>query len=57
MQIDIDGRMLCLRYPMDVNLKGDASQTLAALMPLLDRKRDRSWQKKIDEGRQATGGR
>ena len=34
-QIDIDGRLLSLRYPMDVNLKGDAKQTLAALMPLL----------------------
>ena len=35
MQIDIDGRLLSLRYPMDVNLKGDAQQTLAALVPLL----------------------
>ncbi len=34
-QIDIDGRLLSLRYPMDVNLKGDAKQTLAALMPLI----------------------
>ncbi len=43
-QIDVDGRMLRLRYPMEVNLKGDARETLQALMPLLDRKRDRSWQ-------------
>ena len=48
-QIDRDGRMLSLRYPMEVNLKGDSRQTLAALMPLLDRKRDRSWQDKITE--------
>src|SRR3954468_18858682 len=40
-QIDIDGRMLSLRYPMDVCLKGDSRETLQALMPLLDRKRDR----------------
>ena len=33
-QIDIDGRLLSLRYPMDVNLKGDAKQTLQALIPL-----------------------
>src|SRR5205814_168859 len=48
-QIDIDGRMLSLRYPMSVNLKGDAKQTLAELIPLIDRKRDRSWQNKIIE--------
>src|SRR5207302_3718964 len=48
-QIDRDGRMLSLRYPMEVNLKGDAKETLAALMPMLDRKRDRSWQNKIIE--------
>jgi pyruvate dehydrogenase (quinone) len=46
-QIDIDGRMLSLRYPMEVNLKGDARETLQTLMPLIDRKRDRSWQNKI----------
>jgi len=49
-QIDIDGRMLSLRYPMDVNLKGDAKETLQALMPMLDRKRDRSWQRTIMDG-------
>jgi pyruvate dehydrogenase (quinone) len=49
-QIDIDGRMLSLRYPMDVNLKGDTKETLQALLPMLDRKRDRSWQNKIVEG-------
>ena len=46
-QIDNDGRMLSLRFPMDVNLKGDSKQTLQALIPLLDRKRDRSWQEKL----------
>ena len=46
-QIDIDGRLLSLRYPMDVNLKGDAQQTLEALIPLLQRKTDRDWQEKI----------
>jgi pyruvate dehydrogenase (quinone) len=48
-QIDIDGRLLSLRYPMEVNLKGDAKQTLAALMPLIQQKSDRSWQEKIIE--------
>ncbi len=46
-QIDIDGRLLSLRYPMDVNLKGDAKQTLQALVPLLRRKEDRSWQEAV----------
>ena len=30
-QIDIDGRALGLRYPMEVNLTGDAAETLRAL--------------------------
>ena len=48
-QIDIDGRLLSLRYPMDVNLKGDAKQTLAVLIPLIERKTDRAWQNRIIE--------
>jgi pyruvate dehydrogenase (quinone) len=48
-QIDIDGRLLSLRYPMEVNLKGDAKQTLAALIPLIKRNNDRSWQGRIIE--------
>ena len=28
-QIDIDGRMLGIRYPMEVNLKGDAARRCA----------------------------
>jgi pyruvate dehydrogenase (quinone) len=46
-QIDIDGRLLSLRFPMDVNLKGDARQTLQALIPLITRKSDRAWQKTV----------
>ena len=34
---------------MDVNLKGDAQQTLEALIPLLQRKTDRGWQETIIE--------
>src|SRR5204862_633010 len=48
-QIDIDARMLSLRYPMDVKLQGDARLTLRALLPYLARKQDRSWQSKIIE--------
>ncbi|MDQ6659656.1 MAG: thiamine pyrophosphate-requiring protein, partial [Chloroflexota bacterium] len=47
-QIDIDPRMLGLRYPMELNLIGDSVQSLQALIPLLKRKEDRSWRKKIE---------
>ena len=46
-QIDIDGANLSLRYPMEYNMIGDSAATLAALLPLLDRKEDRSWQERI----------
>ena len=49
MQIDIDGRMLSLRYPMDVNLVGDSRETLRALVPMLRRKTDRSWRDRIEK--------
>jgi pyruvate dehydrogenase (quinone) len=48
-QIDIDNRMLSLRYPMDINLVGDSRETLKALIPLIMKKEDRSWQEKIIE--------
>src|SRR5439155_24990494 len=47
-QIDLDGRMLGIRYPMEVNLVGDSAETLRALMPRLKRKEDRSWREKIE---------
>ncbi len=46
-QIDLSGRMLSIRYPMDLALLGDSKQTLAELLPLLHRKEDRSWQETI----------
>lgn len=49
-QIDTDARMLSLRYPMEVNLHGDAALTLRALMPMLHYKKDRSWLRQIEEG-------
>ena len=47
-QIDIDGKMLGIRYPMEVNLVGDSKETLRALIPHLRRKEDRSWREKIE---------
>jgi pyruvate dehydrogenase (quinone) len=48
-QIDLDPRMVSIRYPMEVNLIGDSAATLRALMPLLERKQDRSWRKQIED--------
>jgi pyruvate dehydrogenase (quinone) len=47
-QIDLDGRMVGMRYPMEVNLVGDARDTLRALIPHLQRKEDPSWRKEIE---------
>lgn len=49
-QVDIDGRMLSLRYPMEVNLVGDSAQTLRALLPMLEHKADRAWREEIEQG-------
>jgi pyruvate dehydrogenase (quinone) len=49
-QIDIDARLIGQRYPMEVNLVGDAADTLQALLPLLRRKENRSWREDIESG-------
>jgi pyruvate dehydrogenase (quinone) len=48
-QIDIDGRMLNIRYPMEVSLVGDSRETLRALLPLLRRKEDSRWRQRIED--------
>ena len=48
-QIDIDGRLIGMRYPMEVPLVGDAGDTLRALLPLLEPKQDRSWRESIEK--------
>jgi pyruvate dehydrogenase (quinone) len=47
-QIDIDGTMIGMRYPTEVNLVGDARSTLIALLPLLRRKEERSWRETVE---------
>jgi pyruvate dehydrogenase (quinone) len=48
-QIDIDGRLLGMRYaPTECNLVGDSKDTLQALIPLLERKEDRSWREELE---------
>lgn len=48
-QIDIDPALIGMRYPYQVNLVGDAATTLRALIPLLERKQDRSWRESIED--------
>jgi pyruvate dehydrogenase (quinone) len=49
-QIDIDGRLLGMRYaPTVANLIGDSKDTLKALIPHLVRKEDRSWRENIEQ--------
>jgi pyruvate dehydrogenase (quinone) len=59
-QVDLDGTMIGMRYPIEVNLVGDAAATLAALLPLLsgptDRAASKKWREKIEED-VAAGGR
>lgn len=47
-QIDIDGKMVSLRYPMECSLVGDSKETLRALIPLLRRKPERAWRDRIE---------
>ncbi|MFI6871625.1 thiamine pyrophosphate-requiring protein [Nocardia sp. NPDC050406] len=48
-QIDIDGTMIGMRYPTEVNLVGDAKSTLRELIPLLRRQSDRSWRETVEK--------
>ncbi|QGJ68694.1 Pyruvate dehydrogenase [Planctomycetales bacterium 10988] len=48
-QIDIDGKMIGIRYPTELNLVGDAKDTLSRLLPLLQTKEDRSWRGAIEK--------
>jgi pyruvate dehydrogenase (quinone) len=49
-QIEIDPKQIGIRFPMEVNLVGDAKTTLQALLPLLEPKTDRSWREQIEAG-------
>ncbi|WP_396930102.1 thiamine pyrophosphate-requiring protein [Mycolicibacterium sp.] len=48
-QIDRSGKWIGMRYPYEINLVGDAKSTLRALIPLLERKTDRSWREKVEK--------
>ncbi|MEQ7126563.1 thiamine pyrophosphate-requiring protein [Actinopolymorpha sp. B11F2] len=47
-QVDLDPSLIGMRYPTEVNLVGDAHAALAALIPRLERKTDRSWREAVE---------
>ena len=49
-QIDHDPTMIGMRYPFEVNLVGESASTLRELIPLLERKTDRSWRESVESG-------
>ena len=49
-QIELDPARLGLRYPVEVGLVGDARRTLERLLPLLERKDDRGFLARAQEG-------
>lgn len=52
-QIDLDPMRVGLRYPVEVGLVGDSARTLDALLPLLERKPDRSFLEAAQRGMKA----
>ncbi len=49
-QIDVDPARIGLRYPADVGLVGDCRRILAALLPLVQPKQDRSFLEQAQKG-------
>jgi pyruvate dehydrogenase (quinone) len=47
-QIDIDGRLVGIRFPTEVNLIGDSAATLQALLPRLEHRDDSAWRRRIE---------
>jgi pyruvate dehydrogenase (quinone) len=50
-QIELDPLRVGLRYPVEVGLVGDSLRVLRRLIPLLDRKADRSWLEQAQQGK------
>ncbi|MEV8508503.1 thiamine pyrophosphate-requiring protein [Actinoplanes sp. NPDC051475] len=47
-QIDIDGRQLGVRYPVEVPLVGDAGETVRALLDMVPARDDRTWRDRVE---------
>ena len=48
-QIDIDGRLIGIRHPMEVNLVGDSAETLPRARPAARAQAGRGWRQQIEE--------
>src|SRR5690606_7986528 len=48
-QIDRSGAWIGMRYPYEVSIVADAKAALRELIPLVRRKRDRSWRKRVEQ--------
>ena len=48
-QIDIDGRKVGNRYPIEVPLVGDAAGTLSALLPSLRKDDEGAWRRQVEQ--------
>lgn len=48
-QIDLDGRRVGNRYPVEVGLVGDAAESLDALLPMLDADRPTAWRAAVEQ--------
>ncbi|MDZ5660215.1 thiamine pyrophosphate-requiring protein [Nocardioides sp. S-58] len=48
-QVDLDGRHVGNRYPVEVGLVGDAAETLAALLPLLREREGSDWRSEVTD--------
>jgi pyruvate dehydrogenase (quinone) len=48
-QIDLDGRYLGNRYPVEVGLVGDAARTLSSLLGLLRERTDHPWRREVEQ--------
>jgi pyruvate dehydrogenase (quinone) len=49
-QIDLDPHMIGMRYPYEVNLVGDARETLQRLLPMLRATRSPDWREQVVAG-------
>ena len=49
-QLDLDPTRIGLRYPVEIGLIGDCQATLQALLPMLQKKTDRSFLQQAQEG-------
>ncbi|MGA5463450.1 thiamine pyrophosphate-requiring protein [Mycobacterium sp. NPDC050041] len=48
-QIDVEARVVGAKYPVEAPVIGDAAHVLSALLPMLARKDDRDWQRRVHD--------